>query len=151
MCCYFSHFEAHATSVQNQKLNHGYLAVDFFFLLSGYVIGYAYDDRWGKLTIGGFLSAGYQAAAYGSDGHDCCAACFLFSGFAMWPHIHTVPVCEDAFDYDHRLYIAPRTPVNGHPGLAGNAPLDGRAGRFFSNISPIYFMAFSYVNSPKRC
>ena len=26
-------------------LNHGYLAVDFFFLLSGFVIGYAYDER----------------------------------------------------------------------------------------------------------
>ena len=24
----------------------GYLAVDFFFVLSGFVIGYAYDDRW---------------------------------------------------------------------------------------------------------
>jgi peptidoglycan/LPS O-acetylase OafA/YrhL len=29
-------------------LHHGYLAVDFFFALSGYVIGYAYDDRWRK-------------------------------------------------------------------------------------------------------
>ena len=27
---------------------HGYLAVDFFFVLSGFVIGYAYDDRWKK-------------------------------------------------------------------------------------------------------
>lgn len=37
-------------------INHGYLAVDFFFLLSGFVIGYAYDDRWGKsLTMGGFF------------------------------------------------------------------------------------------------
>ena len=36
--------------------NHGYLAVDFFFLLSGFVIGYAYDDRWGKsLTLGNFF------------------------------------------------------------------------------------------------
>ena len=26
--------------------NHGYMAVDFFFILSGFVIGYAYDDRW---------------------------------------------------------------------------------------------------------
>lgn len=26
-------------------LNHGYLAVDFFFMLSGFVISYAYDDR----------------------------------------------------------------------------------------------------------
>lgn len=29
-------------------INHGYLAVDFFFMLSGFVIGYAYDDRIGK-------------------------------------------------------------------------------------------------------
>ena len=28
--------------------NHGYLAVDFFFMLSGFVISYAYDDRWEK-------------------------------------------------------------------------------------------------------
>ena len=32
-------------------LNHGYLAVDFFFMLSGFVISYAYDDRWGKLNL----------------------------------------------------------------------------------------------------
>ncbi|OQP47583.1 acyltransferase [Niastella yeongjuensis] len=31
-------------------INHGYLAVDFFFLLSGFVISYAYDDRWSKMT-----------------------------------------------------------------------------------------------------
>lgn len=29
-----------------QGINHGYLAVDFFFMLSGFVVGYAYDDRW---------------------------------------------------------------------------------------------------------
>ena len=29
-----------------QIINHGYLAVDFFFMLSGFVIAYAYDDRW---------------------------------------------------------------------------------------------------------
>jgi len=28
--------------------NHGYLAVDFFFMLSGFVISYAYDSRWSK-------------------------------------------------------------------------------------------------------
>src|SRR5882757_456000 len=33
-----------------QIINHGYLAVDFFFLLSGFVVSYAYDDRWGKMT-----------------------------------------------------------------------------------------------------
>lgn len=37
-------------------LNHGDLAVDFFFMLSGFVIGYAYDDRWnGKMTLKSFF------------------------------------------------------------------------------------------------
>ena len=30
---------------------HGFLAVDFFFCLSGFVIGYAYDDKTGKMGI----------------------------------------------------------------------------------------------------
>jgi peptidoglycan/LPS O-acetylase OafA/YrhL len=38
-----------------QYLGHGYLAVDFFFLLSGFVIGYAYDDRWGRMTTWDFF------------------------------------------------------------------------------------------------
>ncbi len=33
-----------------QIINHGYLAVDFFFMLSGFVIAYAYDDRWTRMT-----------------------------------------------------------------------------------------------------
>ena len=42
-------------SREPQWVNHGYLAVEFFFLLSGFVIGYAYDDRWDKMTLGGFF------------------------------------------------------------------------------------------------
>ncbi len=38
-----------------QIINHGYLAVDFFFVLSGFVIGYAYDDRWGKMSLSDFF------------------------------------------------------------------------------------------------
>jgi peptidoglycan/LPS O-acetylase OafA/YrhL len=38
-----------------QIINHGYLAVDFFFVLSGFVVGHAYDDRWNKMTLGGFF------------------------------------------------------------------------------------------------
>lgn len=38
-----------------QWLNHGYLAVDFFFVLSGFVIGYAYDDRWKCMSLSGFI------------------------------------------------------------------------------------------------
>lgn len=44
----FHLFETYSPGVTGQILNHGYLAVDFFFVLSGFVIGYAYDDRWSK-------------------------------------------------------------------------------------------------------
>ncbi|MBF4464108.1 acyltransferase [Flavobacterium sp. LC2016-12] len=47
----FHIFEAHnGGSRFKQIINHGYLAVDFFFLLSGFVVAYAYDDRWAKMT-----------------------------------------------------------------------------------------------------
>ena len=47
---------AFASNSAIETLNHGYLAVDFFFNLSGFVIGYAYDDRWGKsLTMKDFF------------------------------------------------------------------------------------------------
>lgn len=36
-------------------LNHGYLTVDFFFILSGFVIGYAYDDRWDRMSVWAFF------------------------------------------------------------------------------------------------
>lgn len=48
-------FEGFATSPYDQMLNHGYLAVDFFFILSGFVVGYAYDDRWSRMSIGSFF------------------------------------------------------------------------------------------------
>ena len=40
--------------------NHGHLGVDFFFILSGFVISYAYDDRWNatssqRMGIGNFF------------------------------------------------------------------------------------------------
>jgi peptidoglycan/LPS O-acetylase OafA/YrhL len=51
----FHLFETYSKGPVFQVLNHGYLAVDFFFVLSGFVIGYAYDDRWDRMTIGGFF------------------------------------------------------------------------------------------------
>ena len=56
MVVWFHLFEAYATSHLDQRINHGYLAVDFFFILSGFVIGYAYDDRWKKkMSVKDFL------------------------------------------------------------------------------------------------
>lgn len=51
----FHLFETYSKGPVFQTLNHGYLAVDFFFVLSGFVIGYAYDDRWDRMTTWGFF------------------------------------------------------------------------------------------------
>lgn len=51
----FHLFETYSSGPTEQILNHGYLAVDFFFVLSGFVIGYAYDDRWGRMTTWDFF------------------------------------------------------------------------------------------------
>lgn len=55
MVLWYHIFEAHASSPIDQVVNHGYLMVDFFFVLSGFVISYAYNDRWKTLSIGTFL------------------------------------------------------------------------------------------------
>lgn len=56
MVMWYHIFEGFATSPIDQNFNHGYLAVDFFFMLSGFVVSYAYDDRWkSSLTLKGFL------------------------------------------------------------------------------------------------
>ena len=51
----FHLFETYSPGPAHQIINHGYLAVDFFFVLSGFVIGYAYDGRWNRMTLGTFF------------------------------------------------------------------------------------------------
>lgn len=51
----FHLLETHYHMEPDQPINHGYLAVDFFFALSGFVIGYAYDDRWDRMSLGNFF------------------------------------------------------------------------------------------------
>ncbi|MEO6541479.1 MAG: acyltransferase, partial [Ferruginibacter sp.] len=85
--------EAHATSYLDQVINHGYLAVDFFFLLSGFVIGYAYDDRWNKLTAGSFIKRRLvRLQPMVVMGMIIGAICFYFQESGMWPMIKDVPV-----------------------------------------------------------
>lgn len=47
--------EDFATNNLTHYFSHGYLAVDFFFMLSGFVIGYAYDDRRNSMSVGSFI------------------------------------------------------------------------------------------------
>ena len=55
MVIIFHCFETYIPVFGRQVMDHGYLAVDFFFVLSGFVIGYAYDDRWDRMTTWGFF------------------------------------------------------------------------------------------------
>lgn len=43
------------TDPSQNFIGHGFLAVDFFFCLSGFVIGYAYDDRIAKMGLRNFF------------------------------------------------------------------------------------------------
>jgi len=89
----FHLFEAHSTSHLDQIINHGYLAVDFFFVLSGFVVGYAYDDRWGKMTIGGFFKRRLvRLQPMVVMGMIVGAVFFYFQDGVLWPGIHAVPV-----------------------------------------------------------
>jgi peptidoglycan/LPS O-acetylase OafA/YrhL len=74
-------------------VNHGYLAVDYFFLLSGFVIGYAYDDRWQTMTIGTFLKRRFERLQpLVVLGMTLGALGFYFTDSTIWPLIHTVPL-----------------------------------------------------------
>ncbi len=89
----FHLFEAHTTNHLDQVINHGYLAVDFFFLLSGFVVGYAYDDRWGKMSIGDFFKRRLiRLQPMVIMGMIVGALCFYFQDSVLFPGIHEVPL-----------------------------------------------------------
>ncbi|GAB3895071.1 acyltransferase [Larkinella knui] len=81
----FHVFEAYATSHVDQKINHGYLAVDFFFILSGFVVGYAYDDRWKTMTVNDFIKRRLiRLHPMVVIGALIGASVFYFQGCAAW-------------------------------------------------------------------
>jgi peptidoglycan/LPS O-acetylase OafA/YrhL len=82
-----------ASSHLTNLVNHGYLAVDFFFLLSGFVISYAYDDRWDKMTFSSFFRRRFERLQpLVVLGMTLGAIGFYFTDSTIWPLIHTVPV-----------------------------------------------------------
>jgi len=76
-----------------QIINHGYLAVDFFFLLSGFVVAYAYDDRWGKMTLRDFFRRRLvRLQPMVVLGSVIGAALFYFQAGSVFPLIAETPV-----------------------------------------------------------
>jgi len=78
-----------------QIINHGYLAVDFFFLLSGFVVAYAYDDRWGKMTQWDFYKRRLvRLQPMVILGSVIGAALFYFQVSPAFPNIAGTPVWQ---------------------------------------------------------
>lgn len=127
-------------------INHGYLCVDFFFMLSGFVIGYAYDDRWNRsLTLKGFFQRRLirlhpmviMGAVLGT-------VTFLVQGSVQWDgtHIATSAVMLALL---LSLFLIPAVPGCGYE-VRGNGemfPLNGPAwSLFFEYIGNILYALF---------
>ena len=66
----------------NNPLGHGFLAVDFFFCLSGFVVAYAYDDRIGKIGVKGFfIKSPDKTSSYGDFWYSSGSNCVFFRSF----------------------------------------------------------------------
>lgn len=71
-------------------IGHGFLAVDFFFCLSGFVIGYAYDDRVAKMgVVQFFISRIIRLHPLVISGSVLGLMAFLFDPFGGHPELYS--------------------------------------------------------------
>ncbi len=87
----FHLFETYSKGPNFQHVNHGYLAVDFFFVLSGFVIGYAYDERWDRMSLGGFFKRRLIRLQPMVIIGSIVGLLFFYFGAEAFPMIGTVP------------------------------------------------------------
>jgi peptidoglycan/LPS O-acetylase OafA/YrhL len=140
----FHLLESHATSHFDQMINHGYLAVDFFYVLSGFVIGYAYDDRWGKMTLGGFFKRRLiRLHPMIILGTIIGAILFYFQGRGCFSIINEVPVWKMLLIMLLGFTLLPLPKSMDIRGWAEMHPLDGPAwSLFFEYIANIFYGLF---------
>lgn len=86
------HFMEMAISDYSKNfIAHGFLAVDFFFCLSGFVIAYAYDDRIGKMGVKEFFKSRlirlHPLVVFGAV---LGLLSFLFDPFGGHPELYSV-------------------------------------------------------------
>ena len=137
---WYHFFEGFATSGVDQKFNHGYLAVDFFFVLSGFVIGYAYDDRWKKgMKKGGFM----LRRLIRLQPMVVVAVClgliaYIIQGCEHWDHSKS-PVWAIVVSFILGLFMLPVLP---------QSELDVRGnGEMFPLVGPSWSLFFEYLGS----
>ncbi|MBP7642904.1 MAG: acyltransferase [Saprospiraceae bacterium] len=144
MVVIFHVFETHNTSRFDQIMNHGYLAVDFFFLLSGFVIGYAYDDRWGKMSLKQFFTRRLiRLHPMIIMGMIVGAVLYYFQVSDLWPIIGQTPVWKMLLVMLFGFTLLPLTPSMEIRGWTEMHPLDGPAwSLFYEYIGNILYAIF---------
>lgn len=136
----FHIFEAFATSHLDQRINHGYLAVDFFFILSGFVIGYAYDDRWSKMSTKDFIRRRIiRLHPMVVMGAVIGAIMFYFQGCSVWD-VSSVTVMALLGATLLNALLIPAMPGHEVRGLGEMFPLNGPSwSLFFEYIGNILY------------
>ena len=123
----FHLLETYSKGPAYQVLNHGYLAVDFFFVLSGFVIGYAYDDRWNRMSLKGFFKRRlvrlHPMVIMGS----LIGALFFYFGSAAFPMIAGVQWWEVLLICLLGCTMLPALPSWDIRGWGETSPLNGPA------------------------
>lgn len=124
-----------------QLVNHGYLAVDFFFLLSGFVIAHAYDDRWGKMSLTDFFKRRLiRLHPMIIVGILIGAVCFYPSAAAMFPAVAETPVWKLVLVTCLGLFLIPVPGSLDIRGWGEMYPLNGPAwSLFFEYIANIIY------------
>jgi len=137
----FHVFETYSGDRFHQVLNHGYLAVDFFFLLSGFVVAYAYDDRWGKMTQWDFYKRRLvRLQPMVILGSIIGAALFYFQAGSAFPLIHDTPVWKMLLVMLAGCTLVPILPSMDIRGWQEMHPLNGPAwSLFFEYIANILY------------
>jgi peptidoglycan/LPS O-acetylase OafA/YrhL len=125
----------------NQIINHGYLAVDFFFLLSGFVVAYAYDDRWGKMTTWDFYKRRLiRLQPMVIMGSIIGALLFYFQACGTFPLINETPLWKMLLVMVVGFTLIPLTPAMDIRGWNEMHPLDGPGwSLFFEYIANILY------------
>ena len=124
-----------------QPINHGYLAVDFFFLLSGFVIAYAYDDRWQALSVRDFFKRRLiRLQPMVVMGMAIGALLFYFQAGAAFPLIAGTPAWKLLLVMLVGCTLLPLPPSMDIRGWSEMHPLDGPAwSLFFEYIANILY------------
>ena len=140
---WFHIFEAFATSHIDQRINHGYLAVDFFFILSGFVMGYAYDDRWKTMKIKDFLKRRLiRLHPMVVMGALIGAVMFYTQGCSVWD-VSKISIGMLVVATILNVFLIPATPGTEIRGVGEMYPLNGPSwSLFFEYIGNILYVLF---------